>query len=397
MERTPRVTVNDIFRRYQDSFRVHYAGRLSRSTTRVMDALAACRTVSLGGHAYRCDHCGREHIVYNSCKERHCPTCQNLKTTEWLMRRRLEMLPVQYFHVVWTVPAKLNPLFLQNKRLLYDLLFETTADTIRQLSRDPRHLDVKQTGFLSVLHTWSQTLLDHPHIHSIVLGGGISASGTEWVSCKKDYFINVEALSCRFRNLFLIALKRLYKANKLTLEGRLRELRWANMFRKLIDELFTVPWVVHSEPNYSDPKNIFDYLGRYVRKVAISNDRIIKVDEDRVYFRYKDYADNGKRKVMAVSAHEFIRRFLLHVLPKKFVKIRYYGLLGHRNRNQKLRLCRDLLGVKVSDSAGEKAPSNWRELYEKVTGKRVDRCPYCEKGTLVYLQEIPRLNLPRSP
>jgi hypothetical protein len=383
-----RVTVNDIFIKYYRDYYEKYRGHISHQQSRVINALITCRTINLGGHLYECDSCDRYHIVYNSCKNRHCPTCQSLKAAGWLLKRRSEILPIQYFHVVFTVPDDLNPIFLQNKRVMYTLLFNSVSKTLTQLSSEKKYLGAGQIGFISVLHTWSQTLLDHPHIHSIVTGGGLSKNKKTWISCKKDYLINVKVLSQRFRRIFLKSLKELHKNQELQFFGKLKEFKWRNVFQKLIDKLFAKSWVVHSEANYSDPKNIFDYLGRYVQKVAISNNRIIKVENNRVYFSYKDYSDHGKTKVMDLDAMEFIRRFLLHVLPKKFVKIRYYGLLGFRNRKDKIALCRNLLGVKENDFNEKEIPECWKELYEYVTGDKIDKCPYCKKGKLVYVRKI---------
>lgn len=382
------VWINDIFRKYRRDYYEKYRGHISYQQSRVINALVTCRTIDLGGHLYECDSCDRYHTVYNSCKNRHCPTCQSLKAAGWLLKRRSELLPVQYFHVVFTVPDLLNPVFLQNKKAMYTLLFNSVSKTLTQLSRDKKYLGAEQIGFMSVLHTWSQTLLDHPHIHTIVTGGGLSKDKKTWVFCKKDYFINVKVLSQRFRCIFLKSLKELHKNQELQFFGKLKEFKWRNVFQKLVDKCFAKPWVVHSEANYSDPKNIFDYLGRYVQKVAISNNRIIKVENNRVYFSYKDYSDHGKTKVMNLDALEFIRRFLLHVLPKKFVKIRYYGLLGFRNRKDKIALCRKLLGAKEDAFKEKEIPESWKELYEFVTGNDINRCPYCKKGKLVYVRVI---------
>ena len=280
---------------------------------------------------------------------------------------------------------------------MYTLLFNSVAKTLTQLSYDKKYLDAGQIGFISVLHTWGQTLLDHPHIHTIVTGGGLSKDKKSWISCKKDYFINFSVLSQRFRKIFLLDLKDLHKNKKIRFFGKIKELEWKNVFQKLIDKLYSKLWVVNSEANYSDPKNIFDYLGRYVQRVAISNNRIIKIENDRVYFKYKDNVDAGKTKVMDLDACEFIRRFLLHVLPKKFVKMRYYGLFGNNKRKEKIALCRKLLGVKRDEFTCDKLPANWKELYELVTGKQIDRCPYCKTGKLLYVKEIsPQISI-RGP
>jgi len=392
-----KIQVNDIFRKYYKEYCKKYKGHISPQQYRVINSLIACRTINLGGHLYKCDSCEKFHTVYNSCKNRHCPTCQSLKAAEWLLKRRSELLPVQYFHVVFTVPDYLNPLFLQNKKIMYTLLFNSVSKTLTQLSAEQKYLGVGQIGYISVLHTWSQTLLDHPHIHTIVTGGGLSKDKKRWISSKKDYLINVKVMSQRFRSIFLLGLKELYKNKELHFHGKIKEFKWKNVFQKLIDKLFTKSWVVHSEANYSDAENIFDYLGRYVQKVAISNNRIIKIEDNKVHFSYKDYADNGKTKIMVLHAVEFIRRFLLHVLPKRFVKIRYYGLLGFKNRTEKITLCRTLLGVTEDVCHEKKVPECWKELYEFVMGHGVDRCPYCKKGHLIFVRDIMPQVMSRGP
>ena len=391
------VLINDIFRKYHKEYYIKYKGHISAQQSRVINALITCRTIDLGGHLYKCDSCDRYHTVYNSCKNRHCPTCQSLKAAGWLLKRRSELLPLQYHHVVFTVPDILNRIFLQNKKVMYTLLFKSVSRTLTQLSREKKYLGAWQIGFISVLHTWGQTLLDHPHIHTIVTGGGISKDKKIWISCKKNYFIKVQILSQRFRDVFLRALKELHKNKSLKFFGKIKELKRWNAFQKLIDKCYSKQWVVHSEPNYSKPDNIFDYLGRYVQKVAISNNRIIKVENDRVYFKYKDNAADGKTKIMDLDVYEFIRRFLLHVLPKRFVKIRYYGLLSFKNRKKKIALCRRLLGVKEADFNEKTIPECWQELYELVTGNKIDKCPYCEQGKLVYVKELLPQLMARGP
>ena len=391
------VTINDIFRNYQKEYCIKYKSHISPQQYKAINALISCRTVTLGGHLYKCDSCEKYHIVYNSCKNRHCPTCQGLKASGWILKQSAELLPIQYFHIVFTVPDELNPIFLQNKKLMYSLLFKSVSQTLIGLSREKKHLGAGQIGFISVLHTWSQTLLDHPHIHTIVTGGGLSDDKKTWISCKKDYFINVKVLSRRFRSIFLRGLKELYKSKELQFLGKIEELKWKNEFKKLIDKMFGKPWIVHSEANYSNPKNIFDYIGRYVQKVAISNNRIIKVENDKVYFYYKDYSDSGKTKIMCLDVNEFMRRFLLHILPKKFVKIRYYGFLGFKNRKEKIKLCRKLLGVKENASIERRIPESFKELYEFITGFEIDRCPYCGGGKLLYVYAIMPIMMKRGP
>lgn len=390
-------TVNDIFRNYGPAWREENVGHISREQLKVMYSLEACKTIQLGGHILQCDTCKKQHITYNSCKNRHCPSCQNLKNAAWVLERSRELLPIQYFHVVITLPDDLNPVVFQNQKIMYKLMFDSVAQMLKELSRDPKHLGAHQIGFISTLHTWGQTLMFHPHIHIIVTGGGLSKDKTNWVSCSKDYFINIDVMAMRFRKIFLVKLKKLYAAGELCLMNKIEHLKTKSEFQKLINRLFAKNWVVYSKGNYGDPKNVFAYLSRYTHRVAIGNSRIIKVENDKVYFHYKDNADEEKSKIMALDAKEFIRRFLLHTLPSRFVRVRCYGLLAHRNRNQKLDLCRKLLGVPKEERQIQEIPTDRQELYEMVTGKEAMKCPYCETGHLEYVETIPIPTCPRGP
>jgi len=279
---------------------------------------------------------------------------------------------------------------------MYNILFQSASQTLKELSEDPTHLGAR-IGFISILHTWGQNLMDHPHIHCIVTGGGLSSDNKRWIFCKKNFFLPVKVLSARFRNKFLINLKRSYSANELKFPGTIEHLKEKPNFQRLIDNLFAREWVVYCKPSFKDSKNIVEYLSRYTHRVAIGNHRIIKVENDRVFFRYKDYACNGKIKVISLDAQEFIRRFLLHVLPDRFVKIRYYGILAQRSRKDLIRECRALLGVLPQDIDTTEIPTDWHELYRMVTGEDLNICPFCGKGRMILIEEIPAKRYVRPP
>ena len=307
-----------------------------------MRAIEACRTADLGGHVDECGHCGTKLISYNSCRNRHCPKCQFLKKERWIEDRGKDLLPIPYFHVVFTIPDLLNPLVLRNQEVLYAVLFKAVSETLAELSLDAKRLGA-EIGFISILHTWGQNLMNHPHIHTIVTGGGLSRDGRRWKSCKNDFFLPVKVMSQFFRGKFIAYLKRLRAENKLVYPGAVSHLAQPAAFKALISDLYKKKWVVYCKPPFDGTKGVLEYLGRYTHRIAIGNHRLVKTEDDSVSFRWRDYADNNKSKIMTVSADEFIRRFLLHVLPDRFVKIRHYGLLGNRCRRKKLVLCRELL------------------------------------------------------
>ncbi len=346
---------------------------------RVMRAIEICRTADLGGHKYECDTCGALDISYNSCRNRHCPKCQSLEKERWLEARKKDLLPISYFHVVFTIPEQLRPIALRNQGVVYTILFKAAAETLKQLGRDPKHIGA-QIGFIAALHTWSQTLIDHPHIHCIVTGGGVSMDGTRWISSKKKFFIPFEVLAKVFRGKFLSYFKEANKEGKLNFPGKISKFGEKAGFRKLLDALYSKNWVVDCEETLKSPEKVIDYLGRYINRVAISNDRIEKLEDDKVTFSYRDSADNKCVKHMELDAFEFIRRFLLHVLPDKFVKVRHYGILSTRNRKTKLLTCKELLGV---PAGGDEEELSWQELLFKLTGVDPTLCPHCGKGKLI--------------
>jgi hypothetical protein len=396
MKRKDNVEVADIFRRYGDKYRRIHQSEMPLHHLRVMRAIEICRTRALGGHVEQCDRCGKIRISYNSCRNRHCPKCQFLRKEQWVLNINRYLLPIQYFHIVFTLPDLLNPLVLRNKKVLYTILFQSVAQTLKELSEDPKYLGAR-IGFISILHTWGQNLMDHLHVHCIVTGGGISPDDARWISCKKQFFLPVKVLSARFRSKFLLNLKKSYSANEVNFPGTIEYLKEQPHFQKLVDTLFEKQWVVYCKPSFKHSNDIVEYLSRYTHRIAIGNHRINKLENEKVYFRYKDYAHNSSKKIMSLSAFEFIRRFLLHVLPDRFVKIRYYGLLAQRNRKELLEKCRHLLGVPPEEMNTAEIPSDWHELYLMVTGEDITRCPFCGEGRMILKEELPPMPYIRAP
>ncbi len=338
------IEVADIVRRTGNSFWEQQQSHLAWPHRKVLDAIARCRTAALGGLRDQCVRCGHQAISFNSCRNRHCPKCQANARAKWLAARSAELLPVPYFHVVFTLPHELSALVLQNKRLLYDLLYRTSAATMLELARDPKHLGA-DIGFLGVLHTWGQNLEHHPHVHYIVPAGGLALDGSRWVDSSPRFFLPVHALSRVFRGKFVAGLKLLVAENKLQFHGSQRHLAALGGFARFVRQLYRQDWVVYAKPPFGGPEHVLNYLARYTHRVAISNHRLVAFANDRVSFRWRDYAHGGKKKIMTVSAHEFLRRFLLHVLPGRLVRIRHFGLFANRRRNAALERCRALLGM----------------------------------------------------
>jgi hypothetical protein len=340
----PTLEVADIVRAAGNSFWERQHSHLAWPHRKVLDAIVRCRTAALGGHRDQCLRCGHQAISFNSCRNRHCPKCQGNARAKWLAARSAELLPVPYFHVVFTLPHELSALVLQSKRLLYDLLYRTSAATMLELARDPRHLGA-DIGFLGVLHTWGQNLEHHPHIHYIVPAGGLALDGSRWIDSSRHFFLPVKALSRRFRRKFRAGLCELFEQNRFQFHGSLEQLALPGAFRHFLSELGRKDWVVYAKPPFGGAAYVLNYLARYTHRVAISNHRLVALENDRVSFRWRDYTHGGKQKVMTVSAHEFLRRFLLHVLPAGLVRIRHFGLFANRRRGAALDRCRALLGM----------------------------------------------------
>lgn len=372
-----------ILRLHGEAYRDSHS--LSRPQLRAMRAIEICRTATLGGHVYECEKCGKEKICYNSCRNRHCPQCQGLDRQRWLEERSAELLPVPYFHVVFTLPEELNALVLINHRLLYTLLFDSASQTLLEIAADPKHLGAR-IGVLAVLHTWGQTLQLHPHLHCIVPGGGLSPDRQRWIGSRPRFFLPVAVLSRLFRGKFLSGLKSAHKTGELKLPESLER---PGAFKALLDELYAKSWVVYSQPPFGSAEKVLGYLARYTQRVAISNSRLVRLVDSQVTFTYKDYSDGDKVKEMTLPEEEFLRRFLLHILPERFVRIRYYGLLSTRTREEDLALCRQLLGVTSSVEEGK--VESWRDLLLRLTGKDSTLCPHCERGHLRWVKELSAL------
>jgi len=374
--------VADVFRRYGDAYRQQHGATLSTAQHRVMTAIELCRTPALGGHLEQCDACGHQRIAYNSCRNRHCPKCQSLAQAAWLERRCSELLNTTYFHVVFTVPEPVAAIAYHNKVVVYDILFRAAAETLRTIAADPKHLGA-EIGFFAVLHTWGQQLLYHPHLHCVVPGGGLSPDGSRWVSCRRPrFFLSVRVLARLFRRLFLEYLKTAFDSGTLEFFASLQPLRDRRTFLRFLNPARTAEWVVYAKPPMAGPKQVLEYLGRYTHRVAISNNRLVGIDDGVVRFRWKNYRAGGRVKTMTLAADEFIRRLLLHVLPDGFQRIRHYGFLANRSRQQKLDRCRQLLAMPPPEVPTSQA-EDYRDRYQQFTGQSLKACPACGDGRMV--------------
>ena len=389
----PRLEVGDVFRRYGEIFRQQHAGSLSRAQLRVMTAIECCRTAALGGHIEQCDQCHFQRIAYNSCRDRHCPKCQSLARAQWIEDRQAELLDTQYFHVVFTVPEEIAAIAFQNRKVVYDILFRATSETLRTIAVDPKHLGA-EIGFFAVLHSWGQNLMFHPHLHCVVPGGGLSPDGNRWIPCRKGFFLPVRALSRLFRRLFVESMEKAFDAGQLQFFSALEELRDPTAFRRLLGRVRSREWVVYAKKPFAGPQQVLDYVGRYTHRVAISNNRILNIEDGLVTFRYKDYRDGSQQRTMTLAADEFIRRFLLHVLPEGFHRIRYYGFFGARYRKEKLEQCRQLLGMVPREPESKMAELDYRDRYQALTGSSLWECPACHRGRMIVIGEIPPGSIP---
>jgi hypothetical protein len=388
--------VADVFRRYGDAYREQHGGTLSTAQRRVMTAIEICRTAALGGHVEQCDSCSHQRICYSSCRNRHCPKCQSLARALWLEDRRAEVLDTQYFHVVFTLPAEMAAIAAQNNAVVYSILFRTVAETLRTIAADPKHLGA-EIGFFAVLHTWGSNLSLHPHLHVVVPGGGLSPDGKRWVSCRAGYFLPVRALSRLFRRLFIEALKKAFRTGELAFFSALADLNEPVAFQRYLAPVRRAEWVVYAKRPFAGAEQVLEYVGRYTHRVAISNNRILDIEDGKVRFQWKDYRRNAEQKTMTLGADEFIRRFLIHVLPSGFQRIRYYGLLGNRYRKDKLARCRELIGMPKLEPKADAADKDYRDTYETLTGVSLCQCPVCHRGHMVLLralQPIIRLRVP---
>jgi len=381
-----RPELADVFREHGTEFLDTSGYPVPLEQRRVMRDIIRCRTAALGGHRQRCDHCGYEDISYNSCRNRHCPKCQASSRAEWLEKEAENLIDVPYFHVVFTLPEAVGPLALQNQREVYGALFSAASDTLSTIARDPKHLG-GELGYLMVLHTWGQTLLHHPHLHCVVAGGGVSPDGSRWIPCRDGFFLPVRVLSRLFRGKFIALLKKSYEKGNLKFFGDLSALEDRQCWNLFLTSLWEREWVVYSKPPFGGAKQVLKYLARYTHRVAISNSRILSISNGKIRFLWKDYAHGSKQKVMELSSSEFIRRFLLHVLPPGFVRIRHYGFLANRLRKKALEQVRALIGQSSSDTAEPLIPlAGDSSVIEKVDDPCL--CPRCKKGHMVFVGEI---------
>jgi ribosomal protein L37AE/L43A len=386
----PRLEVAEVIRSCRDVFLRRYGASLTPEQRRALGDLTACRTAVLGGHVLECPECGHQEVSYNSCGNRHCPKCQATAAARWLEAQAADLLETPYFHVVFTLPGALGPVALANPRAVYGLLMRAAAATLLEVAANPKHLGA-EVGVLAVLHTWGQSLTLHPHVHCVVTGGGLAPDGTRWVAGRDDFFLPVRILSRVFRGKFLAGLRAAFEGGQLHLSGQLAALARPGRFHRLIAEAVRTEWVVYARPPFGGPATVLKYLARYTHRAAISNRRLVGLADGRVTFRWKDYAHGSKRGAMTLEAVEFVRRFLMHVLPTGFVRVRHYGLLANRHRREKLARCRELLGMAVTPQA-ETAPADpdpvpppGREA--AVTPTRV--CPRCGAGRMVVVAELP--------
>jgi hypothetical protein len=380
-----RLEVADVFRTHQDDFLTRWGSVLSRAQRKAFTDIRACRTAASGGHLHQCDQCGHCAISYNSCRNRSCPKCQAAARALWLAERQAELLPVEYFHVVFTLPQQVAQLALQNPRAIYTLLFRAAAETLLTIAADPRHLGAA-IGFLAVLHTWGQNLHLHPHIHCVVPGGGISPDHSRWISCRKypkSFFLPVKVLSAFFRKRFLMHLRIAFHKGTLHFHGELEPLAQPAAFESLCQRASQLKWVVYAKRPFGGPELVLKYLARYTHRVAISNQRLLSLENGRVTFEWKDYAAGNQTKTMTLEAVEFIRRFLLHVPPSGFVHIRHFGFLANCTRKGQLALCRSLLSttpIAVHASADSSGSG------DSTVEARSRPCPVCKTGQLILIR-----------
>ena len=383
-KRSPEVA--DIFRRYGIEYRNNKA--LSAQQYKVMKRIEICRTAALGGHVEACDQCGYTQNAYNSCRDRHCPKCQTMVKEKWLTNRKAEVLPCPYFHHVFTLPHELNSLIMVNKRIMLALLFTAVKETLQVFARDPQWRLEGQLGFISVLHTWNQKLMDHFHLHCIIPAGALSYDRKKWIAASRNYLFRVESLAKEFQRRYLNKLDKAYRKNALSFHGRAERYKDEKQFEKLLVALWDKKWITYAKQPFGGPEQVLEYLGRYTHRVAITNNRIIAIDNGTVRFSYRDRSDDNTQKELTIGADEFIRRFLLHVLPRGFTKIRYYGFLAHANKKTCIELIRML--INATTAYVQKLVESAQQMMLRLTGVDIYCCPQCGEGTLVYVRPIAR-------
>jgi len=380
------LEVADIFCLYGDSYR--QSNSLPYEKIKVMHHIEVCRTAQLGGHVEQCDQCGFEQIAYNSCRDRHCPKCQCLVKEQWLNDRKAELLPCGYFHLVFTLPHDLNPIILCNKRVTLQILFASVSETLQAFAKDPKWRLEGQLGFISVLHTWSQTLLDHFHLHCLIPAGALSFTKDRWVPTRDSFLFRTQSLAKAFKKRYLQKLQKAYQKDKLIFPGNTAKYQSQQEFENLVQSLLKVQWIAYAKRPFAGSEQVLEYLGRYTHRIAISNNRIISIDNGQVTFAYQDRERNSEIRTMTLHAHEFIRRFLLHVLPMGFMKIRYFGFLSHKNKKQAITLIRKLIDPDAK--LPEKIKETIMEMMLRLTGRDITCCPKCGKGKMKIIRKLLR-------
>jgi hypothetical protein len=386
------VELADIFRRYADDYRRSHT--VSYEQLKVMRHIEICRTAVLGGHVEQCDQCAFELIAYNSCRDRHCPKCQTLTKEQWLNDRKAELLPCGYFHLVFTLPHDLNPIILSNKKTALNILFASVNQSLQAFAKDPQWRLEGRLGFISVLHTWSQTLIDHFHLHCLIPAGALSFTKDKWIPANDNYLFKITSLASEFKKRYLKLLSGAYLKDQLIFTKKTAALESKQNFQQLINSVLKKKWIAYAKRPFAGPQQVLDYLGRYTHRVAISNNRIISMDNGRVTFTYRDRQKNNEIKKMTLDADKFIGRFLLHVLPKGFFKIRYFGFLAHTNKKKDIPLIRKLIDPDAT--LPEKIQETISEMMLRLTGIDISCCPKCKKGKMIRIRKLPKNDLNSS-
>jgi predicted Zn-ribbon and HTH transcriptional regulator len=377
----------DILRLYGDNYR--RSNSISYEQIKAMSHIEACRSAQLGGHLEQCNQCGFERIAYNSCRNKHCPKCQCLTKEQWLNDRKAELLPCGYFHFVFTLPHELNPIVLCNKSRCLQILFCAVNETLQAFAKDPQWRLEGQLGFIAVLHTWSQTLMDHFHLHCLIPAGVLSFAKDKWIAARESFLLRIDSVAKEFTKRYLQNLQATYLKKQLIFPGNTARFESNQAFGQLIKKLSKLKWIAYAKAPFAGPQQVLEYLGLYTHRVAISNNRIVSIDNDKVSFTYRDREKNNEIRKMSLDAHEFIRRFLLHILPKGFVKIRYFGFLAHTNKKQAIVLLRKLINPDAV--MPEKIKETIAEMMLRLTGNDISCCPQCKKGKMTIVRKLPRL------
>jgi hypothetical protein len=387
MDNKEQPEVADVFRLYGEKYR--QCNSISYDQMKAMHHIEICRSAELGGHIEQCSECDFERIAYNSCRDRHCPKCQSMTKEQWLNDRKAELLPCGYFHFVFTLPHELNPIILCNKRLCLKILFTAVNETLQAFAKDPQWRLEGQLGFIAVLHTWSQSLIDHFHLHCLIPAGAFSFAKDKWTPSHESFLFRIHSVAKEFRKRYLRNLETIYLKKQLIFPGNTARFESNQEFGQLIKKLSKLKWIAYAKAPFAGPQQVLEYLGRYTHRVAISNNRIVSIDNDKVTFTYRDREKNNETRQMILDADEFIRRFLLHILPKGFVKIRYFGFLSHTNKKQAVAVLRKLINPDAV--MPEKIKETIAEMMLRLTGDDITCCPQCKKGKMTIVRKLPRL------